>query len=153
MKTKMRLATLILLGAVPLVGIGADYGNPSTQSTPAAPSSATETPSGSMGMPGSSRGMENTPATGAAATDSTMQSTAQAADVPRQFKRLDKDKDGMISRSEAKRSKDTMAQFDSIDTDHDGKISLSEWQTVHPSSGMGGVSGSSRNRVDTPAAQ
>lgn len=120
MQSKMRLSTLILLGALPLAGFGADYGSPQNPPT-----------SGVIG------GQIDTPSASGLNRD-------QTGDVPREFRRMDKDKDGMISRDEAKRSKDTMAQFDTLDADHDGKISLSEWQAAHPGTGMGGVSGSSR---------
>lgn len=47
--------------------------------------------------------------------------------VPPMFRELDQDKDGQISRDEAKRSADTTARFEEIDVDHDGRISAAEW--------------------------
>lgn len=52
---------------------------------------------------------------------------AGRTEVPPMFKELDQDKDGQISREEAKRSADVQANFDAMDTDHNGKISLIEW--------------------------
>lgn len=124
MKPKMQLATLILLGAVPLVGFSAspDYGTSSSQS-------------GAMGSSGSTRDQSST--SGMSSSDSDMS-------VPKQFQKLDKNKDGMISKDEAKRSKDMSAHFDDYDTDHDGRISVSEWK-AHATSGAAGVSGSTRS--------
>lgn len=118
MKRNMCLATLILLGGVPLAGIGADYGT-SGQSGAAA--------TGSRDMSTGQSGMAGT-----------------QAQVPDQFKRLDKDKDGLISKSEAKRNKDLNARFDDVDSDHDGKVSLTEFQGWDSTRGAAGVPGSSR---------
>ena len=48
-------------------------------------------------------------------------------EVPPMFKELDQNKDGQITKDEAKRSAETLARFDSLDTDHNGKVSLLEW--------------------------
>lgn len=40
---------------------------------------------------------------------------------------LDKDSDGMISKTEAKTNKDLMKQFSKLDTNKDGKLSASEY--------------------------
>lgn len=120
MKPHLRLATLILLGAVPLAGMSADTGSSS----------------GSTSTPGGMSGPSAQPDT----------SDAQTSQVPAQFRRLDKNKDGMISKDEAKRSKEVSARFDEIDTDHDGKISLSEWKAANVGTGAAGVSGESRER-------
>lgn len=43
------------------------------------------------------------------------------------FQMFDIDKDGFISREEARNSADLSARFNAIDTDHDGKISAEEF--------------------------
>lgn len=138
MKAKTGIATLILFGAIPLAAIGADYGSSSSSN----PSSQSGMSSGAQGTAGSSRdeSMSGSSTTGSTASSDTS-ATGQPASVPRQFRRLDKNKDGFIEKSEAKRSKDLANNFDQYDTDHDGKLSLSEWQAAH---GMAGVAGSSR---------
>ncbi|AYH43036.1 EF-hand domain-containing protein [Azoarcus sp. DN11] len=52
---------------------------------------------------------------------------AGRTELPPMFKELDQDKDGQISKDEAKRSAEVLSNFDAIDTDHNGKISLIEW--------------------------
>lgn len=59
------------------------------------------------------------------------------------FGSLDKDKDGNISKSEAKKDKSLSDQFKTVDTDSDGKLSETEFQTYSAgASGSGGASGS-----------
>lgn len=47
-----------------------------------------------------------------------------------QFRQLDKNEDGQISRDEAKGEADLRSHFQSIDTDHDGKLSAFEWNAA-----------------------
>lgn len=82
----------------------------------------------------------------ATAADTSADSSGGAASIPTQFRQLDRDKDGMISRNEAKRSKDMAGRFDQMDTDRDGQLSVSEWQSGSAASGAAGVSGESRER-------
>ena len=87
---------------------------------------------------------ENTPAT----TDSGRSAaTGSPAAVPPMFKELDKNHDGQISQTEAKRSADVSARFSAIDTDKNKRISLHEWQADEKSHARGaaGVSGESRD--------
>lgn len=57
------------------------------------------------------------------------------------FEKLDTDKDGSISKQEAKRN-NINKQFSQIDTDKDGRISQSEYQTwVQTGTGAGGAGG------------
>ena len=67
------------------------------------------------------------------------------AEAPPMFKELDKNHDGLIDQSEAKRSADVTARFSTLDTNKDKRISVSEWQSGEQSkSGAAGVSGESR---------
>lgn len=50
-------------------------------------------------------------------------------EVPPMFKELDQNKDGQVSKDEAKRSAEVQTLFDSMDSDRNGKISLVEWNT------------------------
>lgn len=87
-------------------------------------------------QPGAS---SSTSRSSAADTSGSMQPSAM-------FKRLDKDKDGTISKSEAKASKDLTARFEQVDTDRDGKITVSEWQAANMDAGAAGVTGESREK-------
>lgn len=120
MTRKLRFATFVLCGALPLGALAVDYGTP-TGSGPQQSGTPSQSPSGAMGSPGSSR--EGATATERGAADTMSQET-----VPGQFKDLDKNLDGQISKSEARKSADLKAHFKEIDTDKNGKISLSEWQ-------------------------
>lgn len=64
------------------------------------------------------------------------------------FKELDKNHDGQVSQSEAKRSADITARFSTLDTDSNKQISPAEWQAGDKSSARGaaGVSGESREQ-------
>lgn len=113
MTSHIPLATLLLAGALPLAGIADDQngGMPAAAASPPDidRSAADAGPAGAMsGTPG------------------TVGSIGPGA-VPPLFNELDQDKDGQISRDEAKRSADTTARFDEIDADRDGKLSAAEW--------------------------
>lgn len=144
MKCKPRFATLALLAAVPLAAIGvepsgspsgpgaSDGGRPpsSTQTTPTQPyGPGTPTSPGSATTTDGSIGPGGTMPPGTSPRDDRT-STGRPADMPPLFKELDTNKDGYITRDEAKRSADTTARFDEIDTDHDGRISVLEWKTA-----------------------
>ena len=51
-------------------------------------------------------------------------------EVPPLFKELDKNRDGQVTRDEAKRSAEILSTFDTLDTDHNGKVSLLEWNAA-----------------------
>jgi hypothetical protein len=51
----------------------------------------------------------------------------KATTPPRSFVVIDKNKDGHISRDEAKQAGISNLNFDAADKDKDGKINLSEW--------------------------
>jgi Ca2+-binding EF-hand superfamily protein len=53
--------------------------------------------------------------------------TNKAATPTRSFVVIDKNKDGHISREEAKQAGISNLNFDAADKDKDGKINLSEW--------------------------
>ncbi|MCG2578697.1 EF-hand domain-containing protein [Dechloromonas sp. XY25] len=57
-------------------------------------------------------------------------STATGGDdaIPPMFKELDANKDGYVSRDEAKRSAEVTARFSEMDTDRDGRITVSEFR-------------------------
>lgn len=75
---------------------------------------------------------------------------SSATEQPPMFKELDKNKDGKISESEAKRSADVSARFSTLDGDKDKHVSLTEWQAGNPAEprGAAGVSGESRQPGD-----
>lgn len=85
---------------------------------------------------------------GSSASPSATGSTA--TEPPPMFKELDKNKDGKISESEAKRSADISARFSTLDGDKDKHVSLTEWQTGNPAEprGAAGVSGETRQPGD-----
>lgn len=58
---------------------------------------------------------------------STVPGQAPEVATPPLFTRLDSNRDGRISREEARRSADTTARFTELDNDRDGFISASEW--------------------------
>ena len=78
------------------------------------------------------------------------QSTTVLAETPPMFKELDRNHDGQISQSEAKRSADVSARFSALDTDKNKQISSSEWQADENARqhGAAGVSGESREPGD-----
>jgi len=97
MKRNISLATLLLLGALPLGAIFAEArspsaGSPPTQSAVAEPMSPT--------------------------------TKNQPAPI---FDALDTNHDGYVTKEEAKRSADVTARFKELDTDHDGRIYASEF--------------------------
>lgn len=70
--------------------------------------------------------------------------SGSSMEAPSMFKELDKNHDGQISQSEAKRSADVTARFSTLDTDKNKQISVTEWQADDKSRGAAGVSGESR---------
>jgi hypothetical protein len=78
-----------------------------------------------------------------AAPPASVSAEGSAASLP-QFGTVDKDRDGLISRSEAQAFDEANSRFDQLDSDRNGQISLSEWQAVSPGAGAAGVSAASR---------
>jgi hypothetical protein len=77
---------------------------------------------------------------------------AGQAEAPPLFKELDKNRDGQIDQTEAKKSADVTARFSTLDANKDKRISLAEWQTGEQAkSGAAGVSGESRDPGASPA--
>lgn len=97
MNRNISLATLLLLGALPLGAISAEATPPSAGSPP------------TKGAPAEA----NSPAT-----------RDQPAPI---FDALDTNHDGYVTKEEARRSADVTARFKGLDTDHDGRISASEF--------------------------
>lgn len=102
MKTRTRLATLCVVLAT--LPLGAIAADP-------APATG--------GMPAPAA----TPAPGAAPAG------AQAAPI---FEQLDGNRDGFVTKDEAKRSADVTARFKELDADRDGKISAAEFKKTMP---------------------
>lgn len=84
------------------------------------------------------------PAAEPAAQDAGRSGASSSTEAPPLFKELDKNSDGQISQSEAKRSADIKARFSTLDADKNKQISLTEWQAGDKSRGAAGVSGESR---------
>ena len=83
----------------------------------------------------------------ALAADPNPAPAAGQTEAPPMFKELDKNHDGMIDQTEAKKSADVTARFSTLDSNHDKRISVSEWQAGDQSrsSGAAGVTGESRD--------
>ncbi|WP_332673261.1 EF-hand domain-containing protein [Aromatoleum sp.] len=107
MKRKLTLTALVIAASLPMAVLAQGGYQDSTPRTDSAQP---------QGTPGGS----TTPdATG----------TMKSGDTSSMFKELDRDKDGQISKDEAKRSADMQARFDEIDANRDGKVSMNEWNS------------------------
>jgi len=112
MKRKLTLTALVMAASLPMAVLAQGGGyQDSTPGTDSAQPKATQ--GGSTTTPGA------TGTTGA----------MKGGDTSSMFKELDRDKDGQISKDEAKRSADVQARFDEIDADRDGKVSMNEWNS------------------------
>jgi hypothetical protein len=113
---------------------GIDRPPSTTESAPAQPydQGTTATSPGSATTTDGTPGMSGTMPPGSSPRDSAgaMGRPGAEPSVSPMFQQLDTNKDGQISREEAKRSADTTANFDAIDTDHDGLISPAEWKAA-----------------------
>lgn len=133
----MKYATLIplalLLAAAAPAG-AADYGDLGTGST----SAQSGTAPGSASSP-------SLPTQGGATGNDTAASGGSTGS-PVDFRNLDRNVDGRISRDEAVSSPGLSSRFDLLDTDRDGQISSYEWlgPSPSPATGAAGVSGESR---------
>lgn len=127
MKNILTVLALTVAGALPVAATAADPAQPATpaqRATPAEP--GPKTPSATPAAPATPA----QPASPAGDAKGVMQGVPPEAgrtELPPMFRELDQDKDGQISKGEAKRSAETQASFDSMDTDRNGKISLIEW--------------------------
>lgn len=65
----------------------------------------------------------------AATTPGTTAAGAQAAPI---FEQLDSNRDGVVTKDEAKRSADVTARFKELDADRDGRISAAEFRKTMP---------------------
>lgn len=80
------------------------------------------------------------------AADPTPAPAAGQAEAPPMFKELDKNHDGQIDLTEAKKSADVTARFSTLDSNKDKRISAAEWLAGEQSRSRGaaGVGGESR---------
>lgn len=111
MKRKLTLTALVMAASLPMAvmaqGTGGTY-----QGTSPSPRTETTQPKGTT---------DGTTTPGMSGTTS--------GDTSSMFKELDRDKDGQVSKDEAKRSADVQARFDQIDANRDGKVSMTEWNS------------------------
>lgn len=122
MKKELILAISMAIGAS--TGFAADN---------SATGSAGASSSGMGGMGTASGSMSNEGANASASADM------------EKFAKLDKNKDGMLSKSEIKKDKKLKKQFDRADTDKDGNISQAEYQAIATTSaGSGSTGGTSQ---------
>ncbi|MBU3629667.1 EF-hand domain-containing protein [Polynucleobacter sp. AP-Melu-500A-A1] len=70
-----------------------------------------------------------TPLVGTAQT-ATPSDASKVNQAPRSFVVIDKNKDGHISREEAKQAGISTLNFDAADKDKDGRLNLSEWTLI-----------------------
>lgn len=89
---------------------------------------------------------------GALAADPKPAPAAGQAEAPPLFNELDKNHDGQIDQTEAKKSADVTARFSTLDGNKDKRISVAEWLAGEQSksTGAAGVSGESREPGASP---
>ncbi len=109
MKRKLTLTALVLAASLPMAVLAQGGYQDSTPRTDSAQ------PKGTQG--------------GAATPDAAATPGAKSGDTSSIFKELDRDKDGQISKDEAKRSADVQTRFDELDANRDGKVSMTEWNS------------------------
>jgi hypothetical protein len=119
----MRKTNLFAVVAALAAGTAFAQGMPSSPSTgPSTSSPSTSSPSTGSAAGGS--GYLSSPDTGS-------NSSAKGGDV---FGKLDKDTDGMVSKTEAKKDKDLGKQFDTLDSNKDGKLDNAEFSVFESGS-------------------
>jgi len=129
MKRKLTLTALIVAAALPLAAAAQGYGggqgaSPSRDTTPSGTTPATPATPGAAGSPATPA----TPATPVSPGERMGTGTSATGDTgATMFKELDRDKDGQVTKDEAKRSADVQARFNALDANHDGKVSMAEW--------------------------
>lgn len=134
MTRKLTLAALIVSAALPLTVAAQGYGggqgaSPSRDTTPSGTTPATPATPATPGAAGSPA-TPATPATPASPGERMGTGTAATGDTgATMFRELDRDKDGQVTKDEAKRSADVQARFDALDANHDGKVSMAEWSS------------------------
>jgi hypothetical protein len=114
-------ANVIALAAIATFAAGsvAAQGMPTTPSTGPSSSTSTSTSSPSTGAAAGGSGYLSSPNSASA--------SASATTGGDKFSGLDKDHDGMVSKSEARKDRDLGKQFDTLDTNKDGKLDSSEF--------------------------
>lgn len=106
MKRKLTLTALVLAASLPMAVLAQGGGY---QDSPPAQPKGTQ---GESTMP-----------------DASGTTGAKSGDTSSMFKELDRDKDGQVSKDEAKRSADVQMRFDELDANRDGKVSMTEWNS------------------------
>lgn len=118
MKLRTTLAPLLFLAALPLAAVSAE--------NEAADSSANEQIAANPMNRGSSD-ERSSPMSGQGGTTGMSQSPGSSGDS-NMFHELDTNRDGFISKEEARRSADVSARFNDLDTDKDNRISAAEFR-------------------------
>lgn len=125
-------------------------------------STGEKTPAAGAGVSGSastsgSTSTERDPAAAAASANGSYEGTASSSGAGESgdaatasvqgsmdtFNKLDKNKDGMLSKAEARKDKTIWKNFKKIDTDKDGKISQSEYEAFIGGAAGAGTTGDS----------
>lgn len=118
MKLRTTLAPLLFLAALPLAAVSAE--------NEAADSSANEQIAANP-MNRGSGDERSSPMSGQGGTTGMSPSAGSSGDS-NMFHELDTNRDGFISKDEARRSAEVSARFNDLDTDKDNRISASEFR-------------------------
>lgn len=147
MKKELILAISMAMAAS--TGFAADNNSATGSDIGGSTGSAGASSSGSSGSSGGSYGGTTGSATGstsgAMSTDGTGATMGATASVDmKKFDKLDKNKDGMLSKAEIKKDRKLNKQFDSADTDKDGNVSQAEYQAIAATTAGAGTSGAAQ---------
>jgi hypothetical protein len=123
MKSKLAIVCGLLLASATALAANDDMGTSSRGGA-----TGTTAPSGTTGNTGTGTGATGTGTTGA--TGSTSRSGSNTEMGTSTFMSLDKDRDGRISRQEARPSSDVSNKFEDADANGDGFLSQTEHQSL-----------------------
>ena len=73
---------------------------------------------------------------------------APVSDSEKEFRALDRNGDGSLSRSELESSKVLAARFDSADKNRDGKLDLAEFESLEADASSGRSAGSAPSEIE-----